>query len=96
MAGLASIVFAGRVASIHPGAADGYELKAIAATTIGGTSHSGGIGTIWGAVVGAVILSVLANGFTLMGVDPYWQKIVEGCIIIGAVILDMRKNAKRA
>jgi len=96
MAGLASIVFAGRVASIHPGAADGYELKAIAATTIGGTSHSGGIGTIWGAVVGAVILSVLANGFTLMGVDPYWQKIVEGCIIIGAVILDMRKNAKKA
>ncbi len=96
MAGLASIIFTGRVASIHPGAATGYELKAIAATTIGGTSHSGGIGTIWGAVVGAVILSVLANGFTLMGVDPYWQQIVEGCIIIAAVVLDMRKNAKKA
>jgi inositol transport system permease protein len=96
MAGLAAIVFTGRVASIHPGAATGYELKAIAATTIGGTSHSGGIGTIWGAVVGAIILSVLANGFTLMGVDPYWQQIVEGMIIIGAVILDMRKNAKKA
>jgi len=96
MAGLAAIVFTGRVASIHPGAATGYELKAIAATTIGGTSHSGGIGTIWGAVVGAIILSVLSNGFTLMGVDPYWQQIVEGMIIIGAVILDMRKNAKKA
>lgn len=95
MAGLASIIFTGRVGSIHPGAATGYELKAIAATTIGGTSHSGGIGTIWGAVVGAIILSVLANGFTLMGVDPYWQQIVEGCIIVAAVVLDMRKNARK-
>lgn len=95
-AGIAAIIFTGRVASIHPGAASGYELKVIAATTIGGTSHSGGIGTIWGAIVGAIILSVMANGFTLMGVDPYWQQVVEGCIIVAAVILDMRKNAKKA
>lgn len=95
-AGLASVIFTGRVASIHPGAATGYELLVIAATTIGGTSHSGGIGTIWGAVIGTIILSVVANGFTLMGVDPYWQQIVQGCIIVGAVVLDMRKNAKKA
>jgi inositol transport system permease protein len=95
-AGLASILFTGRVASVHPGAASGYELTVIAATTIGGTSHSGGIGTIWGAVVGTLILSVLANGFTLLSIDPYWQQIVQGMIIVGAVVLDMRKNAKKA
>jgi inositol transport system permease protein len=95
LSGLAALVFAGRVQSVHPGAADGYELTAIAATTIGGTSHSGGIGTIGGAFVGALVLSVLRNGFTLLGVNAYWQKVAEGLIIVGAVIIDMRKNAKR-
>jgi inositol transport system permease protein len=95
MCGVAALVFAGRVGSVHPGAATGYELTAIAATTIGGTSHTGGIGTVWGAVVGALILSVLRNGLTLLGVQAYWQQIVEGAIIIVAVIIDMRKNAKK-
>ena len=92
---VAALVFAGRVGSVHPGAATGYELTAIAATTIGGTSHYGGIGTVWGAVVGALVLGVLRNGLTLMGIDAYWQQIIEGCIIIVAVIFDMRKNAKK-
>lgn len=95
LAGLAAIVFAGRVGSVHPGAAVGYELTAIASTTIGGTSHSGGIGTIWGAVVGALILSVLANGLTLLGVNAYWQQVFVGLIIVGAVVIDMRKNAQK-
>ncbi|MDR3123728.1 MAG: ABC transporter permease [Treponema sp.] len=95
LAGIAAIVFAGRVGSVHPGAAEGYELTAIAATTIGGTSHSGGIGTIGGALTGALILSVMRNGMTLLGFSPYSQKILEGLIIVGAVILDMRKNARR-
>jgi inositol transport system permease protein len=95
LAGLAALVFAGRVGSVHPGAADGYELTAIASTTIGGTSHSGGIGTIMGAFIGAMVLAVLRNGFTLLGVNAYWQKVAEGAIIVAAVIVDMRKNAKR-
>jgi inositol transport system permease protein len=95
LAGLAAVVFAGRVGSVHPGAADGYELTAIASTTIGGTSHSGGIGTIGGAFVGALVLAVLRNGFTLLGVNASWQKVAEGVIIVVAVIIDMRKNAKR-
>ncbi|MDR2313157.1 MAG: ABC transporter permease [Spirochaetaceae bacterium] len=95
LAGLAAVVFAGRVGSVHPGAADGYELTAIASTTIGGTSHSGGIGTILGAFIGAMVLAVLRNGFTLLGVNAYWQKVAEGLIIVVAVIIDMRKNAKR-
>jgi inositol transport system permease protein len=96
LAGIAAIVFAGRVGSVHPGAADGYELTAVAATTIGGTSHSGGIGTIGGALMGALVLSVMRNGMTLLGFSPYSQKILEGVIIIGAVVIDMRKNAKRS
>ncbi len=95
MAGVAAIVFAGRVHSVHPGAATGYELTAIAASTIGGTSHSGGIGTIWGAVIGALILGVLRNGLTLLGVHPYWQQVAEGVIIVMAVIVDMRTNAQK-
>jgi inositol transport system permease protein len=95
MYGVAALVFAGRVGSVHPGAATGYELTAIAATTIGGTSHAGGIGTIGGAVIGALILSVLRNGLTLLGVQAYWQQIVEGAIIVGAVIIDMRKHKKK-
>ncbi|MDR0562022.1 MAG: ABC transporter permease [Spirochaetaceae bacterium] len=95
LAGLAALVFAGRVGSVHPGAADGYELTAIAATTIGGTSHSGGIGTIGGALIGALVLSVMRNGMTLLGFSPYSQKILEGLIIVGAVVIDMRKNARK-
>lgn len=94
-AAVAAIVFAGRVGSVHPGAAMGYELTAIAATTIGGTSHYGGIGTIWGAVIGALVLGVLRNGLTLLGIHAYWQQIIEGAIIIVAVIIDMRKNARK-
>jgi inositol transport system permease protein len=96
MCGLAAVVFAGRVGSVHPGAATGYELTAIAMTTIGGTSQTGGVGTIWGCFVGVMVLSVLRNGLTLMGVDAYWQQVVEGSIIIAAVVIDMRKNARKA
>lgn len=92
---VAALVFAGRVGSVHPGAATGYELTAIAATTIGGTSQTGGIGTVWGAIVGALVIGVLNNGMTLLNIDAYWQQIVQGCIIIGAVIIDMRKNARK-
>lgn len=95
MCAVAAIVFAGRVQSVHPGAAQGYELTAIAATTIGGTSHSGGIGTVWGAVIGTLVLGVLRNGMMLLEIDAYWQQIAEGTIIVVAVIIDMRKNMVR-
>ncbi len=95
-AGVAAIVSTGRMVSAQPGLASGYELTAIASTTIGGTSQSGGIGTVWGAVVGALVLSVMRNGMTILGIHSYWQQIVEGMVIIIAVILDMRKNARKA
>lgn len=96
LCGVAGIVSTGRMVSAQPGLAVGYELTAIASTTIGGTSHSGGIGTIGGAVIGALVLSVMRNGMTLMGVHSYWQQIVEGLVIILSVIFDMRKNARKS
>lgn len=96
LAGIAAIVSTARMVSAQPGLAVGYESTAIASTTIGGTSHSGGIGTVWGAVIGALVLSVMRNGMTILGIHSYWQQIAEGVIIIGAVILDMRKNARKA
>ncbi len=92
LAGIAGIILAARVNTGQPGMGVSYELDAIAATTIGGTSHAGGIGTIGGAVVGALILGVLNNGLNLLGVSAYWQQIIKGSIIIGAVVIDMRRN----
>ena len=95
LAGLAGLVLTARVNTGQPGMGVSYELDAIAATTIGGTSHSGGIGTIGGAFAGALILGVLNNGLDLLGVSAYWQQIIKGVMIVGAVVIDMRKNAKK-
>ena len=96
LAGLCALISMGRTGSTQPSVGTGWELIAIAATTIGGTSHSGGIGTVWGTVVGTLILGVMTNGFTLLSVNAYIQQIIQGVIIVVAVIFDMRKNAKKA
>jgi len=70
----------------------GYELDAIAASAIGGTSFLGGIGTIPGVLAGALIIGVLNNGLVLLNVSPYLQQIVKGVVIIVAVLLDRGKN----
>jgi len=95
LAALSGIVLSARISSGQPGLGVSYELDAIAAATIGGTSHSGGIGTIGGTIIGALIIGVLNNGLDLINVSAYWQQIIKGIIIIGAVVLDMRKNNKR-
>lgn len=92
--GIASVVLASRTQSVHPGAAAGYELTAIAACIIGGTSPMGGIGTIWGTIIGALIISVLRNALTILGVDPYMQQIAEGAIIVIAVYIDIRRGTR--
>ncbi len=92
LAGLAGLVLSSRIGSGQPGLAVGYELDAIASAVIGGTSLSGGIGTIWGTIVGALIIGVLNNGLDLLNVSAYWQTIVKGSIIVIAVIIDERKN----
>ena len=93
LAGLAGLVVSARIGSGQPGLGVGYELDAIAAAVIGGTSLSaGGIGTVAGTIVGALIIGVLNNTLDLMNVSAFWQQIVKGCIIVGAVILDQLKN----
>ena len=92
LSGLAGVVLSSRIGSGQPGLGVGYELDAIAAAVIGGTSLSGGIGTIWGTIVGALIIGVLNNGLDLLNVSAYWQTIVKGSIIVVAVIIDERKN----
>ena len=81
-----------RVQSATPALGIGYELDAIAAAVIGGTSFAGGIGTVWGTVVGALIIGVMNNGLDLLNVSPFYQQVVKGVIIIVAIIIDERKN----
>lgn len=91
--GVASIVLSARIDSGQPGLAVGYELDAIAAAVIGGTSQSiGGIGTMWGTLVGSLIIGSLNTGLNLLNVSSYWQQVFKGIIIIVAIILDQRKN----
>jgi inositol transport system permease protein len=94
LSGLAGIVLASRLSAGQPTAGVGYELDAIASAVIGGTSLSGGLGTITGTVMGALIIGVLNNGLDLLNVSPYWQQILKGVIIVGAVLLDKFKNKK--
>jgi hypothetical protein len=73
---------------VQPGLGAGYELSAIAAAVLGGIALSGGRGSVWRAVLGALFLGVLANGLQLLGVDPLWFQIVTGASILVAVALD--------
>lgn len=95
LAAMAGILITARAGSGNATLGTGYELDAIAAATVGGISHSGGVGTIGGTIAGIFILGILNNGFLLMEVSPYLQQVIKGLIIIGAVVFDMRKNAKK-
>lgn len=86
--GLAGIIIASRLDSAQPALGAGYELDAIAAVVIGGTSLSGGEGTILGTIIGAFIISVLTNGLRILSVAQEWQMVVTGAIVIIAVYAD--------
>jgi ribose transport system permease protein len=87
--GLAGVLMASRLNSAQPSLGQGYELDAIAAVVIGGTSLSGGEGTILGTVIGAFIMSVLTNGLRILSVPQEWQTVVTGVIVVMAVYLDI-------
>lgn len=95
-AAVAGVLLASRTGSGIATLGLNYELDAIAAATIGGVSHSGGVGRIGGVIAGILILGVVNNGLLLLGVSPYIQQIVKGLIIVSAVVFDMRKHAKTA
>ena len=86
------MVLAARIGSGNPQLGTGIELDAITAAVIGGTSFNGGVGTIWGTIVGALIIGIINNGLDLMNVSPFMQQVVKGAIIVIAIIIDERKN----
>jgi inositol transport system permease protein len=96
LSGLAGIVTSARAISGQAGMGMSYELDAIAAAVIGGTSLSGGIGRITGTVIGVIILGVMTSGFTFLRIDAYYQEIVKGIIIVAAVIADQHRQRRRA
>jgi ribose transport system permease protein len=93
--GVAGLLMASRLNSAQPALGQGYELDAIAAVVIGGTSLSGGTGTILGTLIGAFIMSVLTNGLRIMSVAQEWQTVITGVIIIVAVYTDIVRRARR-
>lgn len=92
--GVAGLLIASRLNSAQPALGQGYELDAIAAVVIGGTSLSGGRGTVLGTLIGALIISVLANGLRILSVAQEWQTVVTGTIIILAVYADILRRRK--
>jgi len=94
-AGVAGVLIAARLNSAQPSLGFGYELDAIAAAVIGGTSLSGGEGTILGTVIGAFIISTLTNGLRILSVPQEWQTVVTGAIVILAVYLDIVRRRRR-
>jgi putative xylitol transport system permease protein len=92
LAGLAGILLSARTGSGLPQAGVAYELDAIAAVVIGGTSLSGGVGRVTGTLIGALIIGVMNNGLDLMGIQSYYQQVLKGALIVGAVMLDQKRN----
>lgn len=97
-ASIAGLVVASQLVAAHPASGETFELNAIAAAVLGGTSLSGGRGTIGGTIVGAFVIGVLSDGLVMMGVSEFWQMVIKGLVIVAAVVLDQlqRKVAKNA
>jgi len=94
LAGLAGVVLASRITTGQPNAGIAYELDAIAAVVIGGTSLSGGVGGVGGSVLGALLMGVIVSGLDQLNVSSYYQQIVKGFIIVGAVWLDRWRRGR--
>jgi ribose transport system permease protein len=96
LSGLAGVVTAARAASAQPTMGNAYELDAIAAAVIGGTSLAGGSGRITGTLIGTIILGIITSGFTFLKIGSYYQEIIKGAIIVLAVVIDQYRRSKQA
>jgi len=85
-----------QLSAAHPASGDGWEMNAIAATVLGGTSMAGGSGTIVGTIVGAFVIGVINDGMTMCGVSEFWQKVIRGLVIILAVVIDQTQRNLQA
>ena len=92
-ASIVGMINTAQLSAAHPASGDGWEMNAIAATVLGGTSMAGGSGTILGTVVGAFVIGVINDGMTMMGISEFWQNVIKGLVIILAVVIDqMQRN----
>ena len=87
-AAVAGLIVSSQLVASHPASGETFELNAIAAAVLGGTSLSGGRGTIGGTIIGAFVIGVLGDGLVMMGVSEFWQMVMKGLVIIAAVVLD--------
>jgi len=88
LSGLAGVLYAARYGTVSSGAGTGWELQAIGAAVIGGVAISGGVGTVWGAAIGAYLLLTINRALPILGIEDFWQRAVVGVLIIGAIVLD--------
>jgi ribose transport system permease protein len=95
LAAVGGILMTSRLGVAAPTAAQGYELDVIAAAVVGGTSFSGGEGSILGVLIGAAIMQVLRNGLVLLGVSAYWLQAVQGLVIVIAIMFDQWRKSRR-
>lgn len=95
LAGIAGFLLAGRLSSGSPTMASGYELDAIAGAVIGGVSTTGGIGSVFGAAIGALLMSTLSVGLDYLNISAYYQQMIKGAIIVLAVLLDVKTKGKK-
>ena len=95
LAGLAAILTIARASSAQPTYGQGYEMDAIAACFIGGASAYGGIGNVGGVVIGAVLMGVINQGMSIMGVDANYQKVVKGLVLLFAVMFDVLSKKEK-
>ena len=96
LAGLSALLVLARFAAASPQAGDGYELDAIGSCFIGGASAYGGIGTVPGVIIGALLMGVINMGMSILGVDINWQKVVKGLVLLAAVIFDVVSKKKNS
>ncbi|MBN2509563.1 MAG: ABC transporter permease [Spirochaetales bacterium] len=92
---IAGLIWASQLNAAHPGIGTGFELNAIAAAVLGGTSMSGGFGTIGGTVIGALVIGVLSDGMVMVGIDAFWQNVIKGVVIVVAVIIDQMQQSMK-
>ncbi len=92
--GLGGLIWSARLGSAAATLGNGFEMDAIAAVVIGGTSMSGGVGTLGGTFIGILIIGVITNGLNLMGINSFWQNVFKGIIIMAAVVIDVMRKSK--
>jgi erythritol transport system permease protein len=91
-AAIVGLVVSSELMASHPATGESFELNAIAAAVLGGTSMSGGRGTIGGTIVGAFVIGILSDGLVMMGVSSFWQMVIKGLVIIVAVVVDQAQR----